>query len=50
MIVPVERDFQRITKDDLMRMYEEVTVGAERFARLLKAFAIPERQNTNLHE
>src|SRR5688500_14350873 len=31
VIMPVERDFHRITKDDLVRMYDEVTIGAEDF-------------------
>ena len=35
VIVPVERDFGRITKDDLVRMYDEVTIGAEQFERLI---------------
>jgi hypothetical protein len=37
VIMPVERDFRRITKDDLVRMYDEVTIGAEQFARLIDA-------------
>jgi len=35
VIMPVERDFQRITKDDLVRMYDEVTLNSARFARLV---------------
>jgi hypothetical protein len=35
VIVPVRRDFERITKDDLARMYDEVTLNAEAFARLV---------------
>jgi hypothetical protein len=37
VIMPVERDFRRVTKDDLVRMYEEVTIGADDFARLTEA-------------
>jgi hypothetical protein len=35
VIMPVERDFERITKDDLVRMYDEVTINSSKFARLL---------------
>ena len=37
VIVPVERDFQRVTKDELARMYDEVTIGAARFESLTQA-------------
>jgi hypothetical protein len=37
VIMPVERDFERITRDDLVRMYDEVTIGAERFHQLTNA-------------
>ena len=36
VIMPVERDFRRITKDDLVRMYDEVTIGADDFERLVR--------------
>ena len=39
VIMPVQRDFERITKDDIARMYEEVTLDAERFARLTRRLA-----------
>jgi hypothetical protein len=34
VIMPVERDFRRITADDLIRMYDQVTLPADRFAQL----------------
>jgi hypothetical protein len=37
VIIPVERDFRRISADDLVQMYEEVTIGVEAFGRLTDA-------------
>ncbi len=34
-ITPVERDFHRIRREDLVTMFEEVTLGREEFAALL---------------
>ena len=36
-ITPVERDFHRVTREDIVKMFEEVTLGKEGFAELVRA-------------